>query len=126
LCCLFFNIRILIALLVSSNSSCPFVLFSFGHFVVCSSSIYGFWLAPFGIFNLFLSFFCLFSFIFVLSFLLLYTLYDCLFFLFTFFKLDNLDAFDILHNVDIYLINIVVIYLQYIIKWGRLFLGNIS
>ena len=50
----------------------------------------------------------------------------CLFYLFTFFKLDNLDAFDILHNVDIYLINIVVIYLQYIIKWGRLFLGNIS
>ena len=73
-CCLFFfDIRILIAPLVSSNSSCPFVLFlsvivlsvllrytdsdcpfgifklflsfcpfSFGHCVVCSSSIYGF------------------------------------------------------------------------------------
>ena len=76
LCCLFFfDIRILITPLVSSNSSCPFVLFllaivlsvllrytdsdypfgifklflsfctfSFGHCVVCSSSIYGFWL----------------------------------------------------------------------------------
>jgi hypothetical protein len=30
---------------------CPF---SFGHCVVCSSSIYWFWLPPFGIFNLFL------------------------------------------------------------------------
>ena len=28
--------------------------FSFGHCVVCSSSIYGFWLPPFGIFKLFL------------------------------------------------------------------------
>ena len=31
-----------------------FCLFSFGHYVVCSSSIYGFWLPPFGIFKLFL------------------------------------------------------------------------
>ena len=30
---------------------CPF---SFGHCVVCSSSTYGFWLPPFGIFKLFL------------------------------------------------------------------------
>jgi hypothetical protein len=30
-----------------------FCTFSFGHYVVCSSSIYGFWL-PFGIFKLFL------------------------------------------------------------------------
>ena len=38
LCCLFFfDLRILITPLVSSNSS-------FGHCVVCSSSIYGFWL----------------------------------------------------------------------------------
>jgi hypothetical protein len=40
LCCLFFfDIRILITSLVS-----------FDHCVVCSSSIYGFWLPPFGIF----------------------------------------------------------------------------
>jgi hypothetical protein len=66
LCCLFFNIQILITPLVSSN---------FGHCVVCSSSIYRFWLSlwylqtlaivlsvlqytdsdyPFGIFKLFL------------------------------------------------------------------------
>ena len=32
-------------------SFCPF---SFGHCVVCSSSIDGFWLPPFGMFNLFL------------------------------------------------------------------------
>ena len=32
-----------------------FCTFSFGHYVVCSSSIYGFWLPPFGIFKLFLS-----------------------------------------------------------------------
>jgi hypothetical protein len=38
-----------------------FCTFSFGHCVVCSSSIYGFWLPPFGIFKLFLSF-CPFSF----------------------------------------------------------------
>ena len=31
-----------------------FRTFSFGHCVVCSSSIYGFWLPPFGIFKLFL------------------------------------------------------------------------
>ena len=31
-----------------------FCTFSFGHCVVCSSSIYGFWLPPFGIFKLFL------------------------------------------------------------------------
>ena len=31
-------------------SFCPF---SFGHCVVCSSSIYGFWLPPVGIFKLF-------------------------------------------------------------------------
>ena len=38
LCCLFFSdIRVLITPLVSSNSS-------FGHCVVCSSPIYGFWL----------------------------------------------------------------------------------
>ena len=30
-----------------------FCTFSFGHCVVCSSSIYGFWLPPFGIFKLF-------------------------------------------------------------------------
>ena len=30
-----------------------YVTFSFGHCVVCSSSIYGFWLPPFGIFKLF-------------------------------------------------------------------------
>jgi hypothetical protein len=30
-CLFFFDIRILITPLVSSNSSCPFVLFSFGH-----------------------------------------------------------------------------------------------
>ena len=30
---------------------------SFGHCVVCSYSIYGFWLPPFGIFNLFLQMF---------------------------------------------------------------------
>ena len=30
-----------------------FCTFSFGHCVVCSSSIYGFWLHPFGIFKLF-------------------------------------------------------------------------
>ena len=33
-----------------------FCTFSFGHYVVPPSSIYGFWLPPFGIFNLFLSF----------------------------------------------------------------------
>ena len=59
LCCLIFYLRLLIAPLVSSNCSCYsifsficmfcrslFVLlyFSFGHCVVCSSSIYGFWL----------------------------------------------------------------------------------
>jgi hypothetical protein len=33
---------------------CPFVLFLFGHCVVCSSSIYRFWLPPFGIIKLFL------------------------------------------------------------------------
>jgi hypothetical protein len=32
-------------------SFCPF---SFGHCVVCSSPIYGFWLPPFGIFKIFL------------------------------------------------------------------------
>ena len=32
----------------------PFCTYSFGHCVVCSSSIYGFWLPPFGIFKLFL------------------------------------------------------------------------
>ena len=53
LCCLFFfDIRILIAPLVSSSSSYSYVCFvdrclsfctfSFGHCVVCSSSIYGF------------------------------------------------------------------------------------
>jgi hypothetical protein len=31
-----------------------FCTFSFGHYVVCSSSIYGFWLPPFGVFKLFL------------------------------------------------------------------------
>ena len=31
-----------------------FCTFSFGHCVICSSSIYGFWLPPFGIFKLFL------------------------------------------------------------------------
>jgi hypothetical protein len=31
-----------------------FCTFSFGHCVVCSSSIYGFWLPPFGIFKLIL------------------------------------------------------------------------
>ena len=31
-----------------------FCTFSFGHCVVCSSSIYGFWLPPFDIFKLFL------------------------------------------------------------------------
>ena len=31
----------------------------FGHCVVCSSSIYGFWLPPFGIFKLFLSLQCI-------------------------------------------------------------------
>ena len=30
-----------------------FCIFYFGHYVVCSFSIYGFWLPPFGIFNLF-------------------------------------------------------------------------
>jgi hypothetical protein len=30
-----------------------FVLFSFGHCVVCPSLIYGFWLPPFNIFKLF-------------------------------------------------------------------------
>jgi hypothetical protein len=30
-----------------------FCSFSFGHCIVCSSLIYGFWLPPFGIFNLF-------------------------------------------------------------------------
>jgi hypothetical protein len=38
-----------------------FCSFSFGHCVFCSSSIYRFWLPPFGIFKLFLSF-CSFSF----------------------------------------------------------------
>jgi hypothetical protein len=33
-----------------------FCTFSFGHCVVCSSSIYGFWLPPFGIFILFIRF----------------------------------------------------------------------
>ena len=33
-----------------------FCTFSFDHCVVCSSSIYGFWLPPFGIFKLFLCF----------------------------------------------------------------------
>ena len=32
----------------------PFCPFYFGHCVVCSSSIYGFWLFPLGIFKLFL------------------------------------------------------------------------
>ena len=32
----------------------PFCPFYFGHCVVCSSSIYGFWLSPLGIFKLFL------------------------------------------------------------------------
>ena len=42
LCCMsFFDLRILITLLVSSNSSC---LFSFSHCVACPSSFYGFWL----------------------------------------------------------------------------------
>ena len=46
LCCLFFfDIRILTTPLVS-----------FGHCVVCSSSIYGFWLPPFGIYKLFFFF----------------------------------------------------------------------
>jgi hypothetical protein len=40
--------------LVSSDLFCTF---SFGHCVVCSSSIYGFWLPPFGIFRLILYFF---------------------------------------------------------------------
>jgi hypothetical protein len=31
-----------------------FCTFSFGYYVVCSSSIYGFWLPPFGIFKLFI------------------------------------------------------------------------
>ena len=41
LCCLSFHLWLLITSLVSSNFSCPF---SFGHCVVCPSSIYGFWL----------------------------------------------------------------------------------
>jgi hypothetical protein len=42
LCCMsFFDLRILITLLVSSNSSC---LFSFSHCVACPSSFFGFWL----------------------------------------------------------------------------------
>jgi hypothetical protein len=36
-------------------SFCPFCTFSFSHCVVCPSSIYRFWLPPFGIFSLFLS-----------------------------------------------------------------------
>ena len=40
-----------------------FGTFSFGHCVVCSSSIYGFWLPPFGIFKLFLCIFNHFAFL---------------------------------------------------------------
>ena len=36
------------------DRSLSFCTFYFGHCVVCSSSIYGFWLPPFGIFKLFL------------------------------------------------------------------------
>ena len=54
-CLPFFELRLLITLLVSSNLSCKtklhrtlphFCTFSFGHCVVCSSLIYGFWLPP--------------------------------------------------------------------------------
>jgi hypothetical protein len=43
-CLSFFNVRLLITSLVS-----------FGHCIVCPSSMYGFWLPPFGIFILVLS-----------------------------------------------------------------------
>ena len=57
LCCLFFfDIRILIAPLVSSNSSCPFVLF----LLVVVLSVFLRYTDSFGIFKLFLSF-CTFS-----------------------------------------------------------------
>jgi hypothetical protein len=42
---LYFNMYVL------SIVVCPFVLFSFGHCVVCSSSIYGFWLPLWHLWN---------------------------------------------------------------------------
>ena len=59
LCCLFFDIQILITPLVSSNSSCPFVLFLLA--IVLSVLWYTDSDYPFGDFKLFLSF-CTFSF----------------------------------------------------------------
>jgi hypothetical protein len=44
-----------LALYVCFADRClSFCTFSFGHCIVCSSSIYGFWLPPFGTFKLFL------------------------------------------------------------------------
>ena len=48
-------IRSLVLCVYFVDRCLSFCSFSFGHCVVCSSSIYGFWLPPFGIFKLFLS-----------------------------------------------------------------------